>query len=205
MRNQGPGAARNTGLAHAGGELILFLDDDDLLLPDRIERGVRAIDSCPMHAMARSDRDQRFEGDLRTTLLEGMPPHVSQVLLRRSAVLQFDPSLRVSEDVEWWTRMRDQAVFAWSEGVGVRIRSHDTPRAGVDPLVRAECRRIILCRHLATSSRRERAFHLTRAASAELLAGRRLRGCAYALRSLLNAPSPLAVKVLANAVAGRIP
>ncbi len=39
--NGGPSAARNTGAAAASGEIIAFLDSDDLWIPDKIERQVR--------------------------------------------------------------------------------------------------------------------------------------------------------------------
>jgi glycosyltransferase involved in cell wall biosynthesis len=41
--NAGAGAARNTGLRHARGEFIQYLDSDDLLLPQKFERQVRAL------------------------------------------------------------------------------------------------------------------------------------------------------------------
>jgi len=44
QENQGPAAARNRGLEASHGELILFLDDDDLLCPDALEHLACAID-----------------------------------------------------------------------------------------------------------------------------------------------------------------
>jgi glycosyltransferase involved in cell wall biosynthesis len=40
QKNQGPGAARNTGVAHATGEWIAFLDSDDVWLPNKLSRQV---------------------------------------------------------------------------------------------------------------------------------------------------------------------
>src|ERR1044072_6119275 len=36
-KNSGASIARNTGIAMAGGELIVFIDSDDLLAPNHIE------------------------------------------------------------------------------------------------------------------------------------------------------------------------
>lgn len=44
---RGPGAARNCGLAEARGEWILFLDADDLLEPDYLERRLSVLKSYP--------------------------------------------------------------------------------------------------------------------------------------------------------------
>lgn len=45
--NQGASVARNTGFRAASGEYINFLDDDDLLMPTKIERQVQVLDSHP--------------------------------------------------------------------------------------------------------------------------------------------------------------
>ena len=52
QRNQGQGAARNTGLAHVTGEYVVFLDSDDRLLPGAVEVGVRCLEAHPECAFA---------------------------------------------------------------------------------------------------------------------------------------------------------
>lgn len=48
--NSGLGAARNTGLAAATGEFVVFLDADDELLPDALASGVAALRAQPKNS-----------------------------------------------------------------------------------------------------------------------------------------------------------
>src|ERR1700729_1188399 len=43
QENQGPGVARNAGIAHAKGEWLAFNDNDDLWLPQKLEWQFRAL------------------------------------------------------------------------------------------------------------------------------------------------------------------
>jgi glycosyltransferase involved in cell wall biosynthesis len=45
--NQGPGAARNAGLAQARGELVLFFDADNIALPHLVETLMRGLERLP--------------------------------------------------------------------------------------------------------------------------------------------------------------
>ena len=51
-KNKNGSAARNTGAASSHGEYITFLDDDDVLLPQKIEKQVNAIEQNPTYAAA---------------------------------------------------------------------------------------------------------------------------------------------------------
>ena len=205
-RNLGPGGARNTGLAHAMGEFVMFLDDDDQLVEGRIRKGVDEIGSHRMHACAarfgQKVSKRTFEGDMRATLLHEMPPSLSQVLFRREDCLQFDSSLRVSEDVEWWLRMSDRADFAWDPEVGLQVRLHDEVRSGVTDELRWQCRQRISMtyRQNPAKDRATSAFLEQRAASAALLAGHRFQATKHAVRAFATHPNRRAARVAGAAV-----
>jgi glycosyltransferase involved in cell wall biosynthesis len=131
QENRGLAGARNTGLARARGDYIQFLDADDLLHPEKIERQLAQLAAATRPALAISDyvlcdmedvsRIYRRhylppvrEGTLSLGLLIehwetgiSSPVHcfLFQTRLFRERDISFDESLPNHEDWECWLRV----------------------------------------------------------------------------------------------------
>jgi glycosyltransferase involved in cell wall biosynthesis len=114
--NQGPAAARNAGIAMATGELICFLDADDLWHPEKQQRELARLAErpeldivfCGMRNVA-FDEHSGFDPG-RWPIIPISPC----TMLARRAVFErigvFDPKLRRGEDTEWYVRMMMRQV-----------------------------------------------------------------------------------------------
>ena len=133
--NCDPGPARNLGLAQAVGDVIAFLDADDLWPAGKLERQGDRLDAEPAVEMV-SGFVRYFEELDPATLapVEGsrietlFHVHLGACLYRRSVfdrVGGFDPSLRFSEDVDLLQRIREQAIpFTILRAVTLFYRKH---------------------------------------------------------------------------------
>lgn len=118
--NAGAAAARNHGIRLARAEWIAFLDADDRLHPEKIERELamaksRHVAFCQCHtrwfwseelSTGECEADPRFRhGFWRREL----PGHISTWLVHRrlfNRIGLFDERLRYSEDTDWYLRLR---------------------------------------------------------------------------------------------------
>jgi glycosyltransferase involved in cell wall biosynthesis len=120
----GAAAARNLALERARGELVAFLDDDDVWQPSYLDAQVAQLDAFPDAVMSYTghiecDAEGRTFTPTTRTLLPGStailrlltenPIHtMSVVVCRRDAFMRFggfDESLAIVHDLDWYARV----------------------------------------------------------------------------------------------------
>lgn len=128
-------AARNTGIGHATGTYLTFLDNDDLMLRERIANAVDSLEKtkrdaffCDVLLMAQGrcamiqslDKDELTWKDL--LINPGCMGTGSNLFLRRSAVAStglFDVSFRRNQDIEYMLRLLYRHSSVWCRGIGL--------------------------------------------------------------------------------------
>ena len=119
-------AARNAGIREAKGEYICFLDDDDLYMPNKIERQLEVLSKKSSEVGGVSCLKIFFKGDKLTHISETWEPSSTQsldvmskelniqtgtVLLRRECLDKtgyFDPNLRRHQEVQLMSYFTDK-------------------------------------------------------------------------------------------------
>jgi glycosyltransferase involved in cell wall biosynthesis len=136
-RNGGLAAARNTGVRESSGDWLLFLDADDILLPNALQdllRTAEESDAGVVYGFVLQRREMTTDARLHgRPYAVGKPPHPAKAhfwwtpiptagcaLIRRSLneeVGGFDENFRQVEDAEYWLRCGVTASFAHCDSV----------------------------------------------------------------------------------------
>lgn len=102
QKNQGPGCARNTAIAVAGGEWFLFLDSDDRLAPNGLARLREVISQEPADVYSFQFYKEAMDGTV-TPQRSGETPDGVFTLAERPEFLLSQPSC--------WLRLWNRRVF----------------------------------------------------------------------------------------------
>lgn len=154
QQNQGPSAARNTGIEAAKNEWIAFLDADDQWTPNKIERQLEVLQKHPELVLIAGDMAEIDKNDqvitesvldkhhllTRFQSLDNRPiPNAlaelvtknfiptGTVLVKKSALQEagsFNPSIRFGEDLECWAKIAAKHPIACLPDILMLRRQH---------------------------------------------------------------------------------
>jgi glycosyltransferase involved in cell wall biosynthesis len=134
--NGGPASARNLGLDRATGDLIAFLDADDVWEPTKLERQIAVMDADPTLRLS-TTQFRLMDGDgVKGSLGYGRPMSrrdllatgdgicTSTVMIRRGSE-RFRTQFKVGEDFDMWLRLAGDCARGYLPTVEVLCRRHD--------------------------------------------------------------------------------
>jgi glycosyltransferase involved in cell wall biosynthesis len=181
QENRGLAAARNTGLQHCRGDLIVFLDADDRLLPHAVDTGVALLTAdASLGFVAGRSRFIAGDGTLlgrEQRMREPDDPYLA--LLRRNTILNpavvmfrrnvleqvggFDSRIDACADYEMYLRISRTHPVRFHSGVVADYRKHGANMSGDAALMIRQVQVAIYRQrpHLRTPAHRE-AFRVGR-------------------------------------------
>jgi len=144
QENKGLAAARNTGIRNSTGELIGFLDHDDLWLPEKLEIQVNYLLKHKDISLVHSKTEMKYEGNIERIPDPPLSKAIDKcfkelffrnqiagatVLLKKSCLDQiglFDERMFFGEDYELWLRMSRFFLIGYIDRVLYLYRQHSS-------------------------------------------------------------------------------
>jgi glycosyltransferase involved in cell wall biosynthesis len=144
QEHAGSAVARNRGVLSSTGELIAFLDADDLWLPTKLQKQIEYLGNNPDCILVYADftkSDTGGDGPLSAlmsrehwqvgaefeSLLRQNFVHTSSVIVRKDALSEsglFDPVLTNAQDWDLWIRLASVGKFGFIDEVLSHYRMH---------------------------------------------------------------------------------
>lgn len=141
-RNRGLGAALNTGLAEAHGDLIAYLPADDLYHASHLAKLVAALEAEPGAALAISGVRYRYNKESETTP-PGEPVQLVQAMHRRGADRWTERAELTTDDLDrmFWSALRTRGTTVetgrvtceWVDHPDQRHKLIREPVGGINP------------------------------------------------------------------------
>ena len=139
QHNQGVAAARNVGLRHATGDLITFLDQDDLWPANRTQVLVDALQATPSALVAAGLVEILYERANPPTPLDNFGIahrefYVGSLCVRRQVfdlLGPFHTDIGYADDVDFMMRRREAGIVSlFVDAVTLQYRLHETNTSG---------------------------------------------------------------------------
>jgi glycosyltransferase involved in cell wall biosynthesis len=174
QENRGPSAARNAGTRGARGDLVVFLDADDMLAPNYLEACARVLTAAspttayaytPMRLFGRVTGQSWCPPFSIRTLKYGNYVHAS-AMFRRDVLMRFpyDEDMRVLEDYDLYLTLAEQGLGgARVRDTELLYRKHESRSDALNRDLDWAAHQQLVARHPALYPRRARvllaAFH----------------------------------------------